>query len=95
MLIAFKAPLPEHFDDHHAAAGRAVDLDRLEFGLGVLQLLLHRLSLLHQTHDVAHGLVSLCSKDRRRFGLEPVKADRGSKVRVPHPRRFFRNGRPR
>jgi len=53
---------------HHAAAGRALDLDRGDPLLGLDHALLHGLGLLHDRSEVLHRLLHA---RRRRCHLEP------------------------
>src|SRR3954454_448131 len=52
---ALRLPLGGEDDPHHAAAGRALDLEAVELFLHGLHLLLHGLRLLHDPHQVAHS----------------------------------------
>ena len=54
MLTAFSAPLPVTFTVTTPPPEAPSTSSVVEFGLGVLQLLLHGLRLLHQAHDIAH-----------------------------------------
>ena len=58
MRQALHLALGGQVDLDHAAAGRALDLERLELVLQLLHLLLHGLSLLHDAHEVAHSRLS-------------------------------------